>query len=140
MTICYLLKKFHIYIYNQTFSRSCNPSGDSSFNGRLGSLVFPGMTDGKGKFVQSSNSIPEHLAWHLFGKTMVSSAPEAFEHVGINTLLHLISHFPHDPFVGLNGVSVKLSSGIEHNASHRFLYVFSFRQKGRYKGLFWNLG
>ena len=90
--------------------------------------------------MQSSNSIPEHLAWHLFGKTMVSSVPEAFEHVGINTLLHFISHFSHDPFVGFSGVSVKLSSGIEHKASHRFLYVFSFRQKGRYKGLFWNLG
>jgi len=98
------------------------------------------MTDGKGKFVQSSNSIPEHLAWHLFGKTIVESDPEAFEQVGIKTLLHFTSHFSHDPFVGLGGVSVKLSSATEHKASHRLLYVFSFRQNGRYKGLFWNFG
>merc|ERR1719266_850018 len=100
--------QFNISIYYLTVSKSCNPSGDSSFNGRLGSLVFPGMTDGKGKFVQSSNSIPEHLAWHLFGKTIVESDPEAFEQVGIKTLLHFTSHFSHDPFVRVNLCNLRI--------------------------------
>jgi len=121
-------------------SRFCNPSGDSLLKGRLGNLVFPGMTGGKGKLLQSSYSIPEHLAWHLFGKTVGASDPRTVEQVGIKILLHFSSHLSHDPFNGFSISRLGSTFDWEHKASHKLLYVFSLRQNGRYNGWFWNWG
>ena len=110
----YLIKSVDTF---QTFSKFCSPSGDALLKGNAGSLDFPGIIGEKGKSVQSSYSVPEHLAWHLFGKTVGFSLSETFEQTGVKIMLHFFSHLSQEPFTGLSRLII--SSELEQRASHR---------------------